>query len=161
PDSKVTLLAQSGDVTITIAPPTITPGRIGFGTDISPAAAAMYPASFEAIALQGDLITTGISDIRNTASAANISGVLIPMPGIVLSPSDPGTFELLAQGNIDLTFGYPKNTSTLQTDSRPLISAGPSLMDAAFDPFRPNSGNDESVSRAILAHADDLADGLD
>src|SRR5262249_12306098 len=95
------------------------------------------------------------------ATAAQIQGVAIPTPGIVLSPSDHGTFELLAQGSIDLTFGYPQNTSTPLADSRPMISAGPSLMDAAFDPFRPNSGGDESSTRAILAHANDLAEGLD
>ncbi|MDG9697736.1 hypothetical protein QC281_47655, partial [Streptomyces sp. DH17] len=116
------------------------------------AVAATYPASFEAIALQGNLITTGIGELLNLAT--------VPTPGIVLSPSEHGTFNLLAQGSIDLTFGYP-NISTPQPISRPLISAGPSLIDAAFDPFRPNSGNEGSSSRAILAHENDVADGLD
>ncbi len=154
--SKVRLVAQSGDVTIAIAPTTI---AINPANSLNvQAAPATYPASFEAIALQGNLITTGISNILNqNASGASAA---VPAPGIVLSPSEHGTFNLLAQGSIDLTFGYPQ-TSTSQSISRPLISAGPSLIDAAFDPFRPNSGNDESSSRAILAHENDVADGFD
>ncbi|MFK4655704.1 filamentous hemagglutinin family protein [Bradyrhizobium japonicum] len=154
--SKVRLVAQSGDVTIAIAPTAI---AINPGNSLHvQAAPATYPASFEAIALQGNLITTGISNILNQ----NVSGAsaAVPAPGIVLSPSEHGTFNLLAQGGIDLTFGYPQ-TSTSQSISRPFISAGPSLIDAAFDPFRPNSGNDAASSRAILAHENDVADGLD
>ncbi|HEV2156685.1 filamentous haemagglutinin family protein [Bradyrhizobium sp.] len=150
PDSGVRLVAQSGDLTITIALPTI-----GVSDEFSRAAAGTYPANLEAISLQGDLITTGISTSMKAA------GVTIPTPGIVLSPSEHGVFNLLAQGSIDLTFGYPAGKSALQSISRPLISAGPSLIDAAFDPFRPNSGNDDRFSRAILAHEDDVADGLD
>lgn len=147
PDSGVRLVAQSGDLTITIAPPTI-------GTNFVQASPATYPASFEAIALQGDLITTGIAEIDK------VPGTTLQVPGVVLSPSLHGAFELLAQGSIDLTFGYP-NDGTVQKQPRPFISAGPSLIDAAFDPFRPNSGNDERFSRAILAHESDEADGLD
>lgn len=154
--SKVRLVAQSGDVTINIAPTAI--AIIPTNALAVQAAPATYPASFEAVALQGNLITTGISNILNqNASGASAA---VPAPGIVLSPSAHGTFNLLAQGSIDLTFGYPQ-TSTTQSISRPLISAGPSLIDAAFDPFRPNSGNDEASSRAILAHENDVADGLD
>lgn len=155
--SKVRLVAQSGDVTINIAPTAI--AIIPTNALAVQAAPATYPASFEAIALQGNLITTGISNILNQNLNQNASGT-VPAPGIVLSPSAHGTFNLLAQGSIDLTFGYPQ-TSTSQSISRPLISAGPSLIDAAFDPFRPNSGNDEASSRAILAHESDVADGLD
>nr|WP_246250208.1 filamentous haemagglutinin family protein [Bradyrhizobium cajani] len=152
PDSKVRLVARSGDLTITIAPPTIsTNSNSSYGRG----AAGTYPASFEAVALQGNLTTTGISDLLKVASA----GVLVP--GIVLSPSEHGTFNLLAQGSIDLTFGYPADTTTPQKIARPIISAGPSLIDAAFDPYRPNSGNGASSSRAILAHERDDADGLD
>lgn len=147
PDSGVRLVAQSGDLTITIAPPTI-------GTNFVQASPATYPASFEAIALQGDLITTGIAEVDK------VPGTTLQVPGVVLSPSLHGAFELLAQGSIDLTFGYP-NDGTVQKQPRPFISAGPSLIDAAFDPFRPNSGNDERFSRAILAHESDEADGLD
>lgn len=147
PDSAVRVLAKSGDLTITIAPPTI-------GTNYVQAAPATYPASFEAVALQGDLITTGIAEITKVA------GSTLQMPGIVLSPSLHGAFELLAQGSIDLTFGYPTD-GTVLGNPRPFISAGPSLIDAAFDPFRPNSGNNERFSRAILAHESDVADGLD
>lgn len=153
PDSKVRVVAQSGDVTINIAPTAI--AIIPTNKLAVQAAPATYPASFEAIALQGNLITTGIGNILNQKASGTV-----PAPGIVLSPSEHGTFNLLAQGGIDLTFGYPQ-TSTPQLISRPLISAGPSLIDAAFDPFRPNSGNHEASSRAILAHEDDVADGLD
>lgn len=107
------------------------------------------------IALQGDLITTGIAQIMKVA------GSTLQMPGIVLSPSLHGRFGLLAQGSIDLTFGYPTDGTVFTNSPRPFISAGPSLIDAAFDPFRPNSGNDERFSRAILAHESDAADGLD
>ncbi|WP_454646419.1 filamentous haemagglutinin family protein [Bradyrhizobium liaoningense] len=149
PDSKVSLLAKSGDVSIGLSSPTI-------ATTAAPAAAAAYPASFEAIALQGSLITTGIGAIVDQ----NVSESLVRTPGMVLSASDHGTFALLAAGEIDLTFGYPKQSSdVLQRSSRPLISAGPALFDAAFDPYRPNSGYGESSSRAVLAHADD--EGLD
>ncbi|OAF02723.1 hypothetical protein AYJ54_25965 [Bradyrhizobium centrolobii] len=150
PDSKVRLVAESGDLTITVALPTITTN-----SQFSLAGAATYPASFEAVALQGNLITTGLTEIMN------VGGATVPVPGIVLSPSEHGTFDLLAQGSIDLTFGYPAETSKTLSISRPFISAGPSLIDAAFDPFRPNSGNDEPSSRAILAHENDVADGLD
>lgn len=157
PDSKVRLVAQSGDVTIAIAPTAI---RIQPANSLNVLAApATYPASFEAIALQGNLITTGIGDILKQNVLAN-AAASVPTPGIVLSPSLHGTFNLLAQGNIDLTFGYP-DTSAPQSISRPLISAGPSLIDAAFDPFRPNSGNGEASSRALLAHENDVADGLE
>lgn len=157
PDSKVRLVAQSGDVTINIAPTAI--AIIPTNALAVQAAPATYPASFEAVALQGNLITTGIGNILNQNLNQKASGT-VPAPGIVLSPSAHGTFNLLAQGSIDLTFGYPQ-TSTPQSISRPLISAGPSLIDAAFDPFRPNSGNDEASSRAILAHENDVADGFD
>ncbi|KQT03020.1 MULTISPECIES: filamentous haemagglutinin family protein [unclassified Bradyrhizobium] len=149
PDSKISLLSKSGDVSIGLSSPTIT-------MTAAPGTAAAYPASFEAIALQGDLVTTGIGAIINQ----NVPGSLVRTPGMVLSASDHGTFALLAAGDIDLTFGYPKQSSgALEKSPRPLISAGPALFDAAFDPYRPNSGNTESSSRAVLAHADD--EGLD
>lgn len=148
PDSKVSLLAKSGDVTIGLSPVTV-------ATKKTPAAAAAYPASFRAIALRGNLVTTGIGAIRDQ----NVSGFGIPTPGIALSASNHGTFDLLAGGSIDLTFGYPKQTSGPLEAPRPAISAGPALFDAAFDPYRPNSGYRESSSRAVLAHADD--NGLD
>lgn len=152
PDSKVRLVATTGDLTITVAPTAI--------SDTSNvakvvAAASMYPASFEALALNGSVITTGISQITQTR------GVLIPMPGIVLSPSASGTFDLLAQDNVDLTFGYPANTSLISASPRPFISAGAALIDTAFDPFQPNSGFDGAFSNPILAHQNDAAAHLD
>jgi filamentous hemagglutinin family protein len=149
PDSKVSLLSKSGDVSIGLSSPTVS-------TTATPGAAAAYPASFEAIALQGSLVTSGIGAIVTQ----NVSGSLVRTPGMMLSASDHGTFALLAEGDIDLTFGYPKQSSDpLERSPRPLISAGPALFDVAFDPYRPNSGYGESSSRAVLAHADD--EGLD
>ena len=149
-DSKVRLVATTGDLTITVAPTAITEGSNVF------AAASMYPASFEALALSGSLITTGIEITQTPRSTANI-----PMPGIVLSPSERGTFELLAQNKVDLTFGYPQNNSNLFGTPRPYISAGPALIDTAFDPFQPNSGFDGASSSPILAHQNDAAAGID
>lgn len=161
PDSKVSVVAQAGDLTITVAPPTIQDTSVS-GKNPLGAASSEYPASFDARALDGNLITTGIAEIITSDFAAQRTGSSVPMPGIVLSPSVHGTFNLLAQGSIDLTFGYPTTSTTLLSGTpRPFISAGPSLIDVAFDPFRPNSGNDDPSSRAILAHENDAAAGLD
>ncbi len=146
PDSKVRLTAERGNLTITIAPTAVTNSTLV-------AAVAMYPASFEALALNGSLVTTGISTI---ASASN-GLAAIPMPGIVLSPSEHGTFVLAAQNDVDLTFGYPEELLGLIRSPRPFISAGPSLLETAFDVFRPNSGFGGSFNGAVLAHEDDAA----
>lgn len=157
PDSKVRLVAEAGDLTIAISPTAITDNSV---TGVT-ASAALYPASFEAFALNGSLVTTGLS--RTDASGAQIPlpRANIPMAGIVLSPSEHGTFELMAQDSIDLTFGYPNTTKVFDGISRPYISAGASLIDAAFDPFQPNNGSDGSFSAAVLAHKDDVAQGID
>lgn len=153
PDSLVRLVAQAGDLTITVAPTAVTDQTKGSGSAL-PAAAAIYPASFEALALAGDLITTGITEITNKGSS-------VAMPGIVLSQSEHGTFNLLAQGSIDLTFGYPNNVPLFSGTPRPFISAGTSLIDTAFDPYQPNSGFTGAFSGAILAHQDDGSLGID
>ncbi|MFB9261985.1 filamentous hemagglutinin family protein [Bradyrhizobium erythrophlei] len=159
-DSRVRLVAETGDLTISIAPTAI--------TDLSPtatgvtAAAAMYPASFEALALNGNLITTGMTTQDATGAQIPRPRALFPTPGIVLSSSEHGTFQLMAQGSVDLSFGYPRNTSTLfDNTQRPYISAGPSLIDSAFDPFQPNNGFAGSTSGTVLAHQDDAAQGID
>jgi len=151
PDSKVRLVADTGNLTISIAPTAVQDGSVS-GQTIS-ASPSTYPASFEALALGGSLITTGISQI----ALGQAKAVSIPMPGIVLSESDHGTFDLLAQDNVDLTFGYPQNTLLLSNTNtpRPYISAGPSLIETAFDPFQPDSGYTGSFAGAKLAHADD------
>jgi filamentous hemagglutinin family protein len=149
PDSRVRLTAERGDLTITIAPTAVADLR-GVA-----AAAAMYPASFEALALNGSLITTGISAIASNLLAR------IPMAGIVLSPSEHGTFVLAAQNDIDLTFGYPKALNGPFSSPRPFVTAGPSLLETAFDVFRPNSGFDGSFNGAVLAHENDAATGTD
>jgi filamentous hemagglutinin family protein len=161
PDSKVRLVATTGDVNITVAPTAITDQSI-LNSAVH-AAAAMYPASFEALALNGNLITKGITIINQAGQLVTIDQAngSIPMPGIVLSPSDHGTFELLAQGNVDLTFGYPTDTPLLTATPRPFISAGPALIDTAFDPFHPNSGFDGALSSPVLAHQNDATAQLD
>lgn len=157
PDSKVRLVAEAGDLTISISPTAITDNSV---TGIT-AAAALYPASFEAIALNGSLVTTGLSTTDASGAQIPLPRASIPMPGIVLSPSEHGTFVLMAHDSIDLTFGYPTNTTEVFNGiSRPYISAGASLIDTAFDPFQPNNGFDGSFSGAVLAHKDDVAQGI-
>ncbi len=132
PDSGVDLLSVTGNVTIAIAP-----------TAINSPSSSVYPASFDAVALGGDITTTGL-----------VQGVG-PMPGLILSGSEHGDFQLVAEGNVDLTFG------TATSPLKPYISAGPALLDKAFDPFRPdawysgNTSNATAFSFAVLAHQND------
>ncbi len=132
PDSKVSLVAIAGGLNIAL-PQTA-------GTTSWTTTGRVYPASLEAIALNGDITTTGL------VSPAFGSAV----PGIVLSGSEHGTFKLLAQGSIDLTGGY-----IISLNAAPSFSAGPSLLDAAFDPYRPNNGMVGAFSTPVLAHEDD------
>ncbi|MGP9814536.1 filamentous hemagglutinin family protein [Rhodopseudomonas sp. NSM] len=141
PDSSVGLMATAGDLVIGVSPTAVA------GTGGS----AVYPASFEAIATGGDIITTGLN-----LSSAQFG----PVAGMVLSGSEHGEFQLLAQGSIDLTFGVATGAQA------PNISAGPALLDKAFDPFRPaawvgthagDSSYGGAYSGAVLAHADDAA----
>lgn len=127
PTSAVSIMAVAGDVTIDVASLYIFTGS----QDL------VYPSSFQASALSGDIKTTNTLKVNN--------------PGIVLSGSQGGTFQLLAEGSIDLTAGYTPTNGL----ARPVFSAGPSLLDAAFNPFRPNNGFDERLSRAVLAHQND------
>ena len=138
PQSGVSLLSTAGNVTIGIAP-----------TGINSSTSTVYPANFEAIALGGDIVTSGLS----------LPGSFSPQPGMVLSASESGQFQLLASGSIDLTFDYDPNKQP-----RPYISAGPALLDKAFDPFRPNAwygthAGDASYgggfSSVVLAHQND------
>lgn len=134
PDSAVNLVAITGSLNIAM-PQT-------FGTTPWTNSGLTYPASFTAIAAGGDITTKGL--VTNSAT-------LNPgLPGIVLTGSENGTFQLLAQGSIDLTGGYT-NLSTFA----PSISAGPSLLDAAFDPYQPNNGMTGAFASSVLAHKDD------
>lgn len=153
PDSGANLVAATGNLTISIAPTAFTDGS----SNNYPLTAVpgTYPASLQALAPNGSLITTGIQ------TAVQNSLVSIPMPGIVLSPSDHGSFELLAQDSVDLTFGFPDNTQLLAKTPRPYISAGSALINTGFDPFQPNDGFDGASSGVLLAHADDAQAGID
>jgi hypothetical protein len=147
PNSDVSLLAVTGNLTITVAPTAI----IDFSASsaAAPRGSSVYPASFEAVALSGDIRTTGLNLPIGTGVGS--------MPGLVLSASPHGTFDLLAQGSVDLTFGYP-NGNTF--DPRPYILAGPALLDTAFNPFRPNDGFDGAFGGELLAHQDDSLLGI-
>lgn len=149
PDSGVALRSVTGNVTIAVAPTAIGPSQ-GFiaGTPITSWA---YPASFEAVALGGDIKTTGMGVTAGFGS----------LPGMLLSGSEHGDFQLLAEGSIDLTYGVVP-TGQL----KPYFSAGPALLDKAFDPFRPNAwygthSDDASYAgaftSAVLAHQNDDA----
>ncbi|QQN61947.1 filamentous hemagglutinin family protein [Bradyrhizobium diazoefficiens] len=127
PNSAASILAVGGNFAIGVAPI----GTFYGGRDLA------YPASFEAAALRGDIKTIDMTFVQNS--------------GILLSGSPAGTFQLLAQGTIDLTGGYSPTTGFY----RPTFSAGPSLLDTAFNPFRPNNGFDDRLSREVLAHQDD------
>jgi filamentous hemagglutinin family protein len=148
PNSNVSLLAVTGNLTITVAPTAI--NDFSAFDAAAPRGSPVYPASFEAIALSGDIRTIGLNLPTRTAAGS--------MPGLVLSASEYGTFDLLAQGSVDLTFGYP-NGSTF--DPRPYILAGPALLDTAFNPFRPNDGFDGAFGSELLAHQDDRLLGID
>jgi hypothetical protein len=91
--------------------------------------------------LSGDLTTNGLTQGK--------------FPGIVLSGSEAGTFQLLAQGNIDLTGGLP---ATTVNKPFPIFSAGPALLDAAFNPFQPNNGFDGPSSAPVLAQKQNTVD---
>lgn len=132
PDSAVNLVAITGNLNIAM-PQT-------FGTAPVINTGLTYPASFSAIVAGGDITTKGLV----------VSNFNPALPGIVLTGSANGRFELLAQGSIDLTGGY----ANLGTNA-PSISAGPSLLDAAFDPYQPNNGMTGAFSSAVLAHRDD------
>lgn len=132
PDSAVSLVATTGNLNIAMPQ---TWGMTSWFTGVT------YPASFTAIAAGGDITTKGL--VTNSAGGPTL-------PGIVLTGSQNGTFELLAQGSIDLTGGYTNLAS-----NAPSISAGPSLLDTAFDPYQPNSGMTGASSSAVLAHRDD------
>jgi hypothetical protein len=136
PDSSVGLLSVTGNMTIGTPPTAIN----------NSSSSSVYPASFEAVALGGDIKTTGLA-----------GGAL----GMVLSGSEHGDFQLLAEGSIDLTFGSGPDSSL-----KPYISAGPALLDKAFDPFRPDAwygshSEDRSYAGAfssvVLSHQDDSA----
>jgi hypothetical protein len=156
PDSAVSLLAFTGNLNIRIAPTATTiTGQIGSNATSS----AVYPASFEAIALNGDIKTSGLVTTPNVFFGSN--------PGMVLSASEHGNFQLLADGNVDLTFGFINGTAAGQL-SKPYFSTGPALLDKAFDPFRPNawagthSGDGSFAgpfSSPVLAHQNDDAVG--
>lgn len=141
PNSGVSLVSLSGDVTIT---PTPTYNRYSSAT--TRGNGTLYPASLRVAALGGNISTKAMVGL--------LAGL---NPGIHLSESAHGAFELLAQGNIDLTGGYTianaqQNLIPTTQVTPPSFSAGPSLIDAAFDPYHPNSGFTEAFSRPVLAH---------
>jgi len=126
PDSAVNVVAIGGNINIALSQTATISSKIAFQGSIYE---TNFPASFSAIALNGDITTNGLTGAKNN--------------GLVLSGSPNGTFQLLAEGNIDLTGGVsptlPGGAHNLDSNF-PTISAGPSLLDQAFDPYQPNNG---------------------
>lgn len=136
PTSSVSLTAVNGNLNLTM------PQTAGTTSWLN---AETYPASFTAIAANGDITTQGL---------VNSLPLNRTNPGIVLAGSQNGRFELLAQGSVDLT-GLASNARYNANITVPAISAGPSLLDSAFDPYQPNNGMTGAFSSAVLAHQDD------
>lgn len=135
PDSGVSLTAITGNLNISVSQTVLT---------TTWTTATTYPASLTAVAAGGDITTKGLM--------TNVQGLTPTVPGIVLTGSERGTFELVAQGSVDLTGGFVMSgTNTVA----PAISAGPSLLDAAFDPYQPNNGMTGAFASSLLAHQDD------
>jgi hypothetical protein len=135
PDSAVNLTAITGSLNIAMPQTVATTNWI---TGVT------YPASFTAVAVSGDITTKGL--------VTNNPQITPAMPGIILTGSERGTFNLIAQGSVDLTGGFVMTGTNV---SAPAISAGPSLLDTAFDPYQPNSGMTGAFASSILAHQDD------
>lgn len=137
PDSGVSLTAITGNLNIAMPQTVVTTSWVTGMT---------YPASFSAIAAAGDITTNGLVT-NNSQLNSNVF-----MPGIVLTGSERGGFELLAQGSVDLTGGFVLAASNTLA---PAISAGPSLLETAFDPYQPNNGMTGAFASSLLAHQDD------
>ncbi|WP_187437388.1 filamentous haemagglutinin family protein [Bradyrhizobium rifense] len=138
PDSGVSLTAITGNLNLAM------PQTYALTTSAAWKSGVTYPASFTAVAAAGDITTNGL--------VTNNPQLTPAMPGIVLTGSEGGKFELLAQGSIDLTGGFVMSGTNT---TAPAISAGQSLLDAAFDPYQPNNGMTGAFSSPILAHRDD------
>lgn len=138
PDSSVSLTAITGNLNIS------QPQTYALTTSASWKSGLTYPASFSAVAASGDITTKGL--------ATNVQGLTPAVPGIVLTGSERGTFGLVAQGSVDLTGGFVMFATNT---AAPAISAGPSLLDSAFDPYQPNSGMTGAFASTVLAHQDD------
>lgn len=152
PDSGVNLVSLAGDVTIR---PTPTHNRYSNTTSSGAGNATLYPASLQVAALGGNIVTQAMFTPSVNLVLPAIAGV---NPGIHLSQSVAGVFDLLANGSVDLTGGYTADIALANATVRvpvtvPTFSAGPSLIDAAFDPYHPNSGFNEAFSRAVLAQS--------
>lgn len=135
PDSGVSLTAITGNLNIAM-PQTI-------GTSAWTVTGVTYPASFKAVAAAGDITTNGL---------ATNNALTPPMYGIVLTGSERGTFQVLAQGSVDLTGGFVMSGTNANA---PAFSAGPSLLDGAFDPYQPNNGMTGAFASSLLAHQGD------
>lgn len=142
PDSSVGLAAITGNLNIAM------PQTYALTASAPWISGLTYPASFAAVAASGDITTKGL--------VTNLTSLNPALPGIVLTGSTTGSFELLAQGSIDLTGGYAFPTGGITSPTNaPSISAGPSLLDAAFDPYQPNNGMTGAFVSSVLAHQGD------
>lgn len=137
PDSSVSLTAITGNLNIS------QPQTYALTSSASWTSGVTYPASFAAVAAGGDITTKGL--------VTNLNAINPVLPGIVLTGSKTGSIELVAQGSIDLTGGFVLSANR----NAPAFSAGPSLLDGAFDPYQPNNGMTGAFSSSVLAHQDD------
>lgn len=142
PDSGVSLTALTGNLNIAM------PQTYALTASAPWTSGLTYPASFRAVAASGDITTKGL--------VTNLTALNPALSGIVLTGSMNGSFELLAQGSIDLTGGYVLPTNGISRPTfAPSFSAGPSLLNAAFDPYQPNNGMTGAFASSVLAHEDD------
>lgn len=141
-DSAVAIDSTGGNITIAPTPFVLTEYGDGQANEHSQIA-TIYPATLDVTALSGNIATPR---------------------DFILEDSDGGGFNLLAEGNLDLTGG----TTTSQAGSSNLylsegeISAGASLMDAEFNAYEPDdnsvdpqTGDNYLVSTPFLTHQDD------
>jgi filamentous hemagglutinin family protein len=148
PESAVDLVAIAGNLNIASSPTS------AIYRAFNNQATTDYPASFSAVSLNGNITTIGLGS-PPTSNGRGVTGS--PNPGIVLSGSPDGSFQLLAEGSIDLTGGIAGLTNGAPTipAAFPTFSAGPSLLDAAFDPYQPNNGSTGAFSQAVQAQNTD------
>ena len=147
PASAVSLQTVSGDILVNsllnsrpvyeygpnrsgdgLNPLSLTPLTIA-GTGVN-----AYPASFAAVSMRGDV------DV-----AASLQ----------LAPSNAGSLDLIAYGNLVTQTVRPTSTSSILFDAisaQSVISTGPSLASTGFDPFEPWNGFDDPLPTTVLLH---------
>ncbi len=121
PGSAVTLTSTAGNVVANSLPQpyVLAHGSQSVSAGPTPPVFGLYPASFEAAALLGDVTIAS---------------------GFQMAPSNSGTLALLAQGSLTTIETDVKPVSPGQLSLLNVMSAGPSLVEQSFDPSRPAAG---------------------